>query len=102
MYTYRSDEMTYKKVLKYLHYSEFSSDTSAEKDQLKQYKAWVSNERWNELKKIAEAAMKDRKVFMIKGGGFPAIRRALLERGWVEKYESHKVPTSDISNTLIL
>lgn len=60
-------------------------------EQLKQYKSWVSNERWNDLKKIADSAMKDRKVFMIKGGGFPAIRRALLERGWIEKYESHKV-----------
>lgn len=35
--------------------------------------------------------MKERKVFMIKGGGFPAVRRSLLERGWIEKYESHKV-----------
>lgn len=51
----------------------------------------MSSERWNELKKIAETAMKDRKVFMIKGGGFPAVRRALIQRGWIEKYESHKV-----------
>lgn len=66
-------------------------ESSSSNEQLKQYKAWVSNERWNELKKIAETAMKERKVFMIKGGGYPAIRRALLERGWIEKYESHKV-----------
>lgn len=67
------------------------SETTSSTEQLRQYKSWVSNERWNELKKIAETAMKQRKVFMIKGGGFPAIRRAMLERGWVEKYESHKV-----------
>ncbi|XP_050685517.1 tubulin glycylase 3A-like isoform X2 [Leptidea sinapis] len=65
--------------------------TSASIDQLKQYKSWVSAERWNELKKLSEIAMRDHKVFMIKGGGFPAVRRALLERGWVEKYETHKV-----------
>ncbi|CAK1549672.1 unnamed protein product [Leptosia nina] len=67
-------------------------------EQLKQYKSWVSADRWNELKKIADTAMKDRKVFMIKGGGFPAVRRALTERGWIEKYESHKVrhPPSNI------
>lgn len=66
-------------------------ETSTSTEQLKQYKSWVSNERWNELKKIADNAMRDRKVFMIKGGGFPAVRRSLLERGWIEKYESHKV-----------
>lgn len=70
--------------------SEKASESTSS-DQLKQFKSWVSNERWNELKKIAETAMKERKVFMIKGGGFPAVRRALLDRGWVEKYESHKV-----------
>ncbi|KAJ8726163.1 hypothetical protein PYW07_000861 [Mythimna separata] len=71
--------------------SENGPETSTSNEQLKQYKSWVSSERWNELKKIADAAMKDRKVFMIKGGGFPAVRRSLLERGWIEKYESHKV-----------
>ncbi|XP_047506947.1 tubulin glycylase 3A-like isoform X1 [Pieris napi] len=67
------------------------AETSSSIEQLKQYKSWVSPDRWNELKKIADTAMKDRKVFMIKGGGFPAVRRALTERGWIEKYESHKV-----------
>ncbi|XP_028035824.1 tubulin glycylase 3A-like isoform X1 [Bombyx mandarina] len=71
--------------------SDHGPETTSSTEQLRQYKSWVSNERWNELKKIAETAMKQRKVFMIKGGGFPAIRRAMLERGWVEKYESHKV-----------
>ncbi|XP_041972719.1 tubulin glycylase 3A-like isoform X2 [Aricia agestis] len=70
--------------------SEHGPGESSSIDQLKQYKSWVTNERWNELKKVAETAMKQRKVFMIKGGGFPAVRRALIERGWVEKYESHK------------
>jgi hypothetical protein len=70
------------------------SEPSSSTEQLKQYKSWVSNERWNELKKIAEAAMKERKVFMIKGGGFPAVRRALIERGWIEKYDSIKVGTT--------
>ncbi|XP_045777803.1 tubulin glycylase 3A-like isoform X4 [Maniola jurtina] len=68
-----------------------TADTTSSIEQLRQYRSWVSNERWNELKKIADTAMRERKVFMIKGGGFPAIRRALLERGWIEKYESHKV-----------
>ncbi|XP_072937307.1 tubulin glycylase 3A-like isoform X2 [Epargyreus clarus] len=67
------------------------AETTSSIEQLKQYKSWVSGERWNELKKIADTAMKEHKVFMIKGGGFPAVRRALIERGWIEKYESHKV-----------
>ncbi|XP_026756973.2 tubulin glycylase 3A-like isoform X1 [Galleria mellonella] len=71
--------------------SEHGPEITNSTEQLRQYKSWVSNERWNELRKIADNAMKERKVFMIKGGGFPAIRRALLERGWIEKYESHKV-----------
>ncbi|CAK1603439.1 unnamed protein product [Parnassius mnemosyne] len=71
--------------------SDHGPETTSSIEQLKQYKSWVSNERWNELKKIADSAMKERKVFMIKGGGFPAVRRALLKRGWIEKYESHKV-----------
>ncbi|XP_077299177.1 tubulin glycylase 3A-like isoform X2 [Arctopsyche grandis] len=56
----------------------------------KQYKPWVSSERWKELRKMAETAGKEKKVFLIKGGGFPAIRHALLERGWVEKIDSSK------------
>ncbi|CAH0700801.1 unnamed protein product [Spodoptera exigua] len=71
--------------------SEHGPECSSSNEQLKQYKSWVSTERWNELKKIADNAMREHKVFMIKGGGFPAVRRALLERGWIEKYESHKV-----------
>nr|XP_021182875.2 tubulin glycylase 3A isoform X2 [Helicoverpa armigera]XP_049708273.1 tubulin glycylase 3A-like isoform X2 [Helicoverpa armigera] len=71
--------------------SEHGPESSSSSEQLKQYKSWVSSERWNELKKIADSAMREHKVFMIKGGGFPAVRRALLERGWIEKYESHKV-----------
>ncbi|XP_052747137.1 tubulin glycylase 3A-like [Bicyclus anynana] len=71
--------------------SEHGTADTTSIEQLRQYRSWVSNERWNELKKIADTAMRERKVFMIKGGGFPAVRRALLERGWIEKYESHKV-----------
>ncbi|XP_061706951.1 tubulin glycylase 3A-like isoform X1 [Cydia pomonella] len=71
--------------------SENGPETTTSAEQLKQYRSWVSNERWHELKKLADIAMRDRKVFMIKGGGFPAVRRALLERGWLEKYEAHKV-----------
>lgn len=37
---------------------------------------------------MAETAGKERKIFLIKGGGFPAIRHALLERGWIEKMDS--------------
>ncbi|XP_028159213.1 tubulin glycylase 3A-like isoform X1 [Ostrinia furnacalis] len=70
--------------------SDHGPEPACSNEQLKQFKSWVSNERWNELKKLAENAMRERKVFMIKGGGFPAVRRALLERGWIEKYESHK------------
>ncbi|XP_053625443.1 tubulin glycylase 3A-like isoform X1 [Plodia interpunctella] len=77
--------------LKTSEYGPVQVQESSSAEQLKQYKSWVSSERWNDLKKIAETAMKERKVFMIKGGGFPAVRRALLERGWVEKYESSKV-----------
>ncbi|XP_075991999.1 tubulin glycylase 3A-like isoform X6 [Anticarsia gemmatalis] len=71
--------------------SEHAPESSTSSEQLKQYKSWISAERWHELKKIADNAMRDRKVFMIKGGGFPAVRRALLERGWIEKYETSKV-----------
>lgn len=76
-------------------------DVVVSTEQLRQYKTWVSIERWNELKKLADAAMKDRKIFMIKGGGYPAVRRALLQRGWMEKYESHKVrhPPTNVDPT---
>ncbi|RVE54649.1 hypothetical protein evm_000770 [Chilo suppressalis] len=70
--------------------SDHGPETTTSNEQLKQYKSWVSTDRWNELKKLADTAMKERKVFMIKGGGFPAVRRALLDRGWLEKYEPNK------------
>ncbi|CAB3248246.1 unnamed protein product [Arctia plantaginis] len=74
-------------------------EAASSAEQLKQYKSWVSVERWTELKRIAENAMKEGKVFMIKCGGFYAVRRALLERGWLEKYDSNKarhLPPSNI------
>lgn len=70
-------------------------------EQLKQYKAWVSSERWNELRKIAEHAMKERKIFMIKGGGFPAVRRALNERGWIEKFDKVNLLLSPENNARV-
>lgn len=41
-------------------------------------------------------------MFMIKGGGFSAVRRALIERGWLEKYESHKVLRNNSSSYLFI
>lgn len=39
------------------------------------------------LKEEVQKAMRDHKVFTIRGN-FPAVRKALLERGWVERFDS--------------
>jgi tubulin monoglycylase TTLL3/8 len=80
------------------------------------YKCTITSERLSRLRKIVETAVKDHKVFTIKGksralsrslshpvpGGWPVIRRELLKRNWIEKYEpsvtkakSSTAPNSD-------
>lgn len=56
-------------------------------------KHWVSVEHLNELRNQAEVAIKQHKVFMIRGG-FHSLRKALLKRGWVEKIDPNKSPRS--------
>ncbi|XP_050309337.1 tubulin glycylase 3A-like isoform X2 [Anthonomus grandis grandis] len=46
----------------------------------------ITSERLAQLRKTVEGAVKEHKIFSIKGG-WPVIRRELLKRGWVEKYE---------------
>ncbi|KYB27443.1 Tubulin glycylase 3A-like Protein [Tribolium castaneum] len=65
------------------------------------YKCTITSERLSRLRKIVETAVKEHKVFTIKGG-WPVIRRELLKRNWVEKYEpsvtkakSSTAPNSD-------
>ncbi|XP_068903412.1 tubulin glycylase 3A-like isoform X3 [Tenebrio molitor] len=65
------------------------------------YKCTITSERLSRLRKIVETAVKDHKVFTIKGG-WPVIRRELLKRNWIEKYEpsvtkakSSTAPNSD-------
>jgi hypothetical protein len=43
---------------------------------------WMSSEKLNELRRKAHDAVKNHKVFILKGY-FHTVRRALLERGWV-------------------
>jgi hypothetical protein len=43
---------------------------------------WMSSEKLNELRKKAQDAVKNHKVFILKGY-FHTVRRALLDRGWV-------------------
>ncbi|RZC31981.1 tubulin glycylase 3A-like, partial [Asbolus verrucosus] len=50
------------------------------------YKCTITSERLTRLRKIVETAVKEHKVFTIKGG-WPIIRREMLKRNWIEKYE---------------
>ncbi|CAG9767549.1 unnamed protein product [Ceutorhynchus assimilis] len=49
-------------------------------------RAAISSERLAQLRKNVEGAMREHKIFSIKGG-WPVIRRELLKRNWIEKYE---------------
>lgn len=53
--------------------------------------------RYSELKRMAAQAIKNNKIFCIYGYCNP-IRKALLERGWVEKIRATKMNLSKIRN----
>lgn len=57
----------------------------------------MSKERWKELKRMSETVVKEKKVFLIKGGGFSAIRRALISRGWIQKFDSPKAYATNLN-----
>lgn len=85
------------------------------------YKCTITSERLSRLRKIVETAVKEHKIFTIKGikipsskflqlkkfflllGGWSVIRRELLNRSWVEKFEpstiSPKAKSSISSNS---
>lgn len=50
---------------------------------------WITINRLCELRKQAQAAIKEHKIFMIRGC-FYSIRKSLLQRGWVEKLDFHR------------
>ncbi|XP_064553935.1 tubulin glycylase 3A [Drosophila montana] len=52
-------------------------------------RAWISTERMNELRRKAQEAAKQNKIFTIRGC-FNSVRNALLARGWVEKLDMHR------------
>uniref|UniRef100_A0A1B0GHY1 Putative tubulin glycylase 3a-like protein n=1 Tax=Lutzomyia longipalpis TaxID=7200 RepID=A0A1B0GHY1_LUTLO len=49
----------------------------------------ISTERLNELRKRAQEAQRNHRVFTIRGC-FYTVRKALLQRGWVEKLDVHR------------
>lgn len=52
------------------------------------YKVVIGSERLAQLRKLVETAIRDHKVFTIRGGRWPIIRRELKKRNWLEKFES--------------
>ncbi|KAM8715500.1 hypothetical protein ACLKA7_002536 [Drosophila subpalustris] len=52
-------------------------------------RTWITTERMNELRKRAQEAAKQNKIFTIRGC-FNSVRNALLARGWVEKLDMHR------------
>lgn len=49
----------------------------------------MSSEKLNELRRKAHEAVRMHKVFILKGY-FHTVRKALCDRGWVEKIDVHK------------
>ncbi|XP_043662853.1 tubulin glycylase 3A [Drosophila teissieri] len=52
-------------------------------------RTWITTERMNELRRKAQEAAKQNKIFTIRGC-FNSVRNALLTRGWVEKLDVHR------------
>ncbi|XP_034472049.1 tubulin glycylase 3A [Drosophila innubila] len=52
-------------------------------------RTWITTERMNELRRKAQEAAKQNKIFTIRGC-FNSVRNALLARGWVEKLDMHR------------
>lgn len=61
------------------------------------YKCTITSERLAQLKRIIEEAVKDHKVFTIKGG-WQTLRNALLKRNWIEKFEMMKPTKPAVPN----
>lgn len=51
--------------------------------------SWISSERLNELRKKVQEATKAHKIFTVRGC-FHTVRKAMNDRGWVEKLDSHR------------
>lgn len=62
-------------------------------------KRYISIERLNELRKRAQESIKAHKVFSIRGC-FYTIRKALLQRGWIEKLDIHRRASMPCNLTL--
>ncbi|KAH8244354.1 hypothetical protein KR026_007485 [Drosophila bipectinata] len=52
-------------------------------------RTWITTDRMNELRRKAQEAAKQNKIFTIRGC-FNSVRNALLARGWVEKLDVHR------------
>ncbi|CAH0556926.1 unnamed protein product [Brassicogethes aeneus] len=67
------------------------------------YKLTITSERLQQLKKIVDTAIREHRVFSIKGN-WSVIRRELLKRNWVEKNEpatkKTNKPEEDITSNL--
>ncbi|XP_055642321.1 tubulin glycylase 3A-like isoform X2 [Toxorhynchites rutilus septentrionalis] len=50
---------------------------------------WINADRLNELRKKVHDASKHHRVFLLRGS-FHTVRRALVERGWVEKQDGFR------------
>lgn len=50
---------------------------------------WISSERLNELRKRVQESIKAHKIFTVRGC-FHTVRKAMTDRGWVEKLDSHR------------
>ncbi|KAH8375095.1 hypothetical protein KR093_008254, partial [Drosophila rubida] len=61
-------------------------------------RAWITTDRMNELRRKAQDAAKQNKIFTIRGC-FNSVRNALLARGWVEKLDMHRkvIPMGQIT-----
>lgn len=63
--------------------------------EIKPFRCQINAERLNHLRKKVEDAIRERKTFTIKGG-FQYVRKALINRGWIEKLEIKHQPKSPI------
>lgn len=58
-------------------------------------KRFITSDRINKLRRIALDAAKQHKTFTIRGC-FYSIRRGLMARGWVEKFDIHRRQTGQV------
>ncbi|XP_062546050.1 tubulin glycylase 3A-like [Armigeres subalbatus] len=60
---------------------------------------WINADRLNELRKKVQDASKHHRVFLVRGS-FHTVRRALTERGWVEKLDGFRAkPQANTSSS---